>query len=824
MRPTIDAIILSNSKTPEIIQMTGECISSLCESVDHSRYNLRICVVESHPGDHGYPCTVVQAPKPFSFNASVQAGIAEGPASFPLESLVARNCILISNNDVVYEQNCLNELMAALEEVDSASPWMPVFHNGLHSCEQPEANVIPGYQTGYHVCGWSYAFNRRILGLNEDLTITGLFPKEIQFWYQDNYYADVLQLSGVRHAIIRDANARHIGEQSHSLLKDRNDSTHGMKKVYDRRKRELDKRFSERLSKPVGKGEYLLTVAICSLPGRLKSTGARVIEELSRQAAGLPVQILSLTDNKTMSVGEKRNMLVADAKGTFISFVDDDDEVSQDYVATLLKSILLNDQSDCIAFKVDVKWDGVTRPCYYDPASAHCNFPDKFTRAPNHICCWRKSQLLKFSDMNLGEDDEWSERMRPHCLRFYRINESLYTYNFSVENSETQPKVSTGKKEGLIVKRRLKVAVYSICLNEQKQIQGYMDSIRDADGVFVCDTGSSDDSVSELRRLGATVNEITVSPWRFDTARNIALSLVPADFDVCIKLDIDERMDPGWRDAIEKNWIKGVTTRLEYDFNFAPGQHYRADWIHGRNGYSWKWPVHEYVTASIKENMVHVEAGKLSTTHLQEYGKESRANYLPLMEKYLKEEPSARLYYYLGREYTYAKQHNNAIDTLTKYLAHKDATWTSERMSAAMMIAENWLNLGDKGLYESWLFRAMHEEPWSREPIVELAYQLFWAGSRIEEAYGLTVKALRITHRQGHSFHTERAWNEVPYHLASQCAWDLGIKSKSAEYLKAALAINPTSKVLLENAEFILASATVFSGDSPALAARVAEG
>jgi len=56
----------------------------------------------------------------------------------------------------------------------------------------------------------------------------------------------------------------------------------------------------------------------------------------------------------------------------------------------------------------------------------------------------------------------------------------------------------------------------------------------------VLDTGSTDDTAEKLRQRGAQVTVETVSPWRFDTARNRSLELTPEDADICVCTDLDE--------------------------------------------------------------------------------------------------------------------------------------------------------------------------------------------------------------------------------------------------------------------------------------------
>ena len=66
-----------------------------------------------------------------------------------------------------------------------------------------------------------------------------------------------------------------------------------------------------------------------------------------------------------------------------------------------------------------------------------------------------------------------------------------------------------------------KICVYAISKNEEPFVDRWYDSVKDADYVVVCDTGSTDQTIDKLTNLGATVYSITVSPWRFDEARNI---------------------------------------------------------------------------------------------------------------------------------------------------------------------------------------------------------------------------------------------------------------------------------------------------------------
>ena len=102
------------------------------------------------------------------------------------------------------------------------------------------------------------------------------------------------------------------------------------------------------------------------------------------------------------------------------------------------------------------------------------------------------------------------------------------------------------------------VCVYAICKDEESFVDRWMDSMSEADRVVVLDTGSSDATVEKLRNQGAEVTVEVISPWRFDTARNRSLELVPEDADICVCTDLDEVFQPGWRERLEEAWCSGT--------------------------------------------------------------------------------------------------------------------------------------------------------------------------------------------------------------------------------------------------------------------------
>src|SRR5437763_7958296 len=113
----------------------------------------------------------------------------------------------------------------------------------------------------------------------------------------------------------------------------------------------------------------------------------------------------------------------------------------------------------------------------------------------------------------------------------------------------------------------MKICVYAISKNEVRFVERFCNSAQQADLILIADTGSSDATRERAQSCGAVVHQISIKPWRFDVARNATLALVPSDIDVCISLDLDEVLMPGWRDEIERLG-NSETTRLRYRYQY----------------------------------------------------------------------------------------------------------------------------------------------------------------------------------------------------------------------------------------------------------------
>ena len=125
----------------------------------------------------------------------------------------------------------------------------------------------------------------------------------------------------------------------------------------------------------------------------------------------------------------------------------------------------------------------------------------------------------------------------------------------------------------------LKICVYAICRNEEWCVDRFLDAAKDADLIQIADTGSTDGTIERIKEWAARndcrakvqLDHIWIKPWRFDHARTAGLALIPPDMDVCMSVDLDEVLQPGWRQEIERLWVPGQTTRMGYMYDWGMG-------------------------------------------------------------------------------------------------------------------------------------------------------------------------------------------------------------------------------------------------------------
>lgn len=345
----------------------------------------------------------------------------------------------------------------------------------------------------------------------------------------------------------------------------------------------------------------------------------------------------------------------------------------------------------------------------------------------------------------------------------------------------------------------MRVAVYTISLNEEKFIKRWYESAKDADYLLIADTGSSDNTINTARGLGINTFPIFVKPWRFDNARNTALALLPDDIDYCIALDMDEVLLPGWREELEKMHNEGITRpRYQYTWSWKdegsgiPGLQYGGDKIHSRFGYRWKHPVHEVLIADRTEE---VQSWCDLEIHHHPDNSKSRSQYLPLLELAVREDPfDDRNSYYYARELFFNQKYKEAFVQFKKYLSLPTATWRAERSSAFRYMAKCSV---DKDR-ERYLMLAQKEAPDRREPLVDLAL-FYFDKNDWKNCLKYSKEATKISDKPLEYLCEEFAWGSIPHDLVAVSSYYLGYYKQALLFGEKAIKADPSNERLKEN-------------------------
>jgi glycosyltransferase involved in cell wall biosynthesis len=346
----------------------------------------------------------------------------------------------------------------------------------------------------------------------------------------------------------------------------------------------------------------------------------------------------------------------------------------------------------------------------------------------------------------------------------------------------------------------VKIAVYAIALNEAKFAARFCEAAREADIIFVADTGSTDDTIQLLHDADAAVCNLRIKPWRFDDARNAALAMLPEDVDICVSLDLDEVLQPGWRQEIERVWIPG-TTRLRYGFDWGAGIQFQYEKIHARFGFRWGLPCHEYLFPDSRIPEVWANTDKLLVVH-QPDPEKSRAQYLDLLRISVEENPTEpRNAFYYARELSFRSMWREAIVEAKRYLSLPRATWPNERCYAMRVIARSYQELGQWLDALKWARDATSEAPDTREPWHDLALCCYRT-SRWAECLGAALTCLSITHREKLYTVDPQVWGAAPHDLASIAAYNLGLYPLAFEHARKAVELSPDDLRLRQNLKF----------------------
>lgn len=151
-------------------------------------------------------------------------------------------------------------------------------------------------------------------------------------------------------------------------------------------------------------------------------------------------EIVTRFDNKEMSIGAKRQMMLEEAKGEYVVFIDSDDWVSDDYFTEILSA--LESKPDCVGFNIKCCGTKFKKGIASNRFNDWRTLYSVYERTPYQKTPIKREIALEigYIDKRFGEDYVFSKRLKQSGLIKSEvfIDKELYIYRYKYENHKTK--------------------------------------------------------------------------------------------------------------------------------------------------------------------------------------------------------------------------------------------------------------------------------------------------------------------------------------------------------------------------------------------------
>lgn len=166
----------------------------------------------------------------------------------------------------------------------------------------------------------------------------------------------------------------------------------------------------------------------------------RLVNSLTPQLqhAGGAVAVIALWNNGERPLNAVRQDLITHATSRYVSFIDDDDEVPADSIATILP--LLDGEVHFIGFTVDLDFDGVMQQqTLISLRYGGWTFDSRYYyRDITYVNPFRRDIAIAHADFTTAgwpEDCGWVGQLRGHLTTEKVIDRVMYFYHWSPADS-----------------------------------------------------------------------------------------------------------------------------------------------------------------------------------------------------------------------------------------------------------------------------------------------------------------------------------------------------------------------------------------------------
>ena len=193
---------------------------------------------------------------------------------------------------------------------------------------------------------------------------------------------------------------------------------------------------------------YLVSILIPTLIERRKVFNElidKIYKQIEEDDYKDKIEIVSICDDRSVKLSDKRNMLQKLSRGKYFLHLDDD-ELSDDFCKSVVDHIedlptYQKNEPDCIGYDQLAKVQGnrfIVKPnikcgLHLTPTNGNTNYPE-FYRYPWQFNLWHEKYKTVYrtdSDTNAREDQNWLKKVQleyPKNMSY--IEKILHIYNF----------------------------------------------------------------------------------------------------------------------------------------------------------------------------------------------------------------------------------------------------------------------------------------------------------------------------------------------------------------------------------------------------------
>ena len=331
-----------------------------------------------------------------------------------------------------------------------------------------------------------------------------------------------------------------------------------------------------------------------------------------------------------------------------------------------------------------------------------------------------------------------------------------------------------------------------------------------ADHIIVLDTGSTDKTVELLRFYGVEVHETKYEHFRFDTARNDSLDLVPDEYNIRVCTDLDERFEKDdWADILREKWDEEKPRAIyHYVWNHTAdgnnGLEFDINKIHGKDpDLRWAGAVHEHLTfMSTGERMFtkYIDLRKEITLHHYADLTKDRKFYIELAEERILDQPDdSQAYVLLGNEYRAKGSPEKAVEKYNAVLERFDKELnTVEKAAIYYALGDSYHKCGDAVHAMTSFANGIAIHKTYRDNYFGLAV-IYVNNKMYRAAVGIIQEALANSRREFYWMEDAMMWTYPLYDVLGFAYCELGDYPNALAAAASALEFEPSNTQLQAN-------------------------